>query len=106
MKFIHEIIENIWKDRYRKNEETLDGNLHRVAKFCSTNESEEKEFYDVMNKGLFYPGGRTMSNSGIGSKLTLNNCFVAGTKVLTKRGYINIEQVKVGDYVYDLGKGN
>lgn len=99
MEFVNEIIENIWKDRYRKNEETLDGNLHRVAKFCSTNESEEKEFYDVMNKGLFYPGGRTMSNSGIGSKLTLNNCFVAGTKVLTKRGYINIEQVKVGDYV-------
>ena len=77
MKFVNEIIENIWKDRYRKNEETLDGNLHRVAKFCSKDNYEEEEFYDVMNKGLFYPGGRTMSNSGIGSKLTLNNCFVA-----------------------------
>ena len=77
MKFVNEIIENIWKDRYRKNEETLDGNLHRVAKFCSTNENEEKEFYDVMNKGLFYPGGRTMSNSGIGSKLTLKSCEYA-----------------------------
>ena len=85
MKFKNKVIENIWKDRYRKNQENLDGNLHRVAKFCSKNEQEEEEFFNVMDEGLFYPGGRTMSNSGIGSKLTLNNCFMAGTKVLTKR---------------------
>ena len=103
MKFVNEIIENIWKDRYRKNEETLDGNLHRVAKFCSTNESEEKEFYDVMNKGLFYPGGRTMSNSGIGSKLTLNNCFVA---LLVQDSYDDIyDKVKLGAITHQRGGG-
>ena len=77
MRFVNEVIENIWKDRYRKNEEDLSGNFDRVAKFCSKDEKEQREFFDVMDKGLFYPAGRTMSNSGIGSKLTLNNCFVA-----------------------------
>ena len=29
-------------------------------------------------------------------------CFVEGTKVLTKNGYKNIEEIKVGDYVYAM----
>ena len=29
-------------------------------------------------------------------------CFVEGTKVLTKDGYKNIEEIKVGDYVYAM----
>lgn len=75
--FVNEVLENIWKDRYQKNEETLHENLRRVAKYCSTNKKEENEFYDLMNNRLFFPAGRTMSNSGVGKKLTLNNCFVA-----------------------------
>ncbi len=77
MKFANEILEGIWCDRYRKNNETLDENFKRVAKYISTNESEEKEFYNIMKDVLFLPAGRTMSNSGIGRDLTLNNCFVA-----------------------------
>lgn len=75
--FTNEVLENIWKDRYRKNNETFEENLHRVAKYCSKNESEEQEFYELMNHRYFFPAGRTMSNSGIGKNLTLNNCFVA-----------------------------
>lgn len=75
--FNNEVLENIWKDRYRKNDETFEENLRRVAKYCSTNKDEEDSFYDVMNKRYFFPAGRTMSNSGIGKDLTLNNCFVA-----------------------------
>ncbi len=75
--FSNEIIENIWKDRYCKNEESLDDNFRRVAKFCAANEYEEEAFYGVLADGLFYPAGRTMSNAGIGQSLTLNNCFVA-----------------------------
>lgn len=75
--FNNEVLENIWKDRYRKNDETFEENLRRVAKYCSTNRDEEDSFYDVMNKRYFFPAGRTMSNSGIGKDLTLNNCFVA-----------------------------
>lgn len=77
MEFVNEILEGIWKDRYRKNNETLDENFRRVAKYVSKNESEEEAFYKVMKDVLFLPAGRTMSNSGIGRDLTLNNCFVA-----------------------------
>ena len=77
MNFVNEILENIWKDRYRKNDETLDGNFRRVAKYVSKTKEEEEEFYNIMKDVLFLPAGRTMSNSGIGRDLTLNNCFVA-----------------------------
>ena len=77
MDFVNSVLENIWKDRYRKNEETFEDNLRRVAKYCASNEDEEKMFYDVMDKRFFFPAGRTMSNSGIGKNLTMNNCFVA-----------------------------
>lgn len=69
------VLKQIWKDRYKKGDETIEDNLHRVAKYISSNENEEKEFYEIMNKGLFFPAGRTMSNAGIGKELTLNNCF-------------------------------
>lgn len=77
MEFVNEILENIWKDRYRKNNESLDDNFRRVAKYISKTIEEEEEFYNVMKSILFLPAGRTMSNSGIGRDLTLNNCFVA-----------------------------
>lgn len=54
----------------------MEDNYHRVAKYIATNENEEKDFYKVISNGLFLPAGRTMSNSGIGTNLTLNNCFV------------------------------
>ncbi len=77
MKIENPILYQIWKDRYCKNNESIEDNLHRVAKYCATDEQEEKDFYDVMEQGLFFPAGRTMSNAGIGRDLTLNNCFVA-----------------------------
>lgn len=77
MEFVNEILENIWKDRYQKNNETLDDNFRRVSKYISKTKEEEEEFYNVMKNILFLPAGRTMSNSGIGRDLTLNNCFVA-----------------------------
>ena len=77
MEFINESIKKTWEDRYKKGDETVEDNLRRVARFCSKNKEEEDEFFDVMWNGYFYPAGRTISNSAIGSKLTLNNCFVA-----------------------------
>ena len=75
--FVNKVLESIWSERYRKNGESYEENLRRVAKFCATSEQEERNFYELMLSGKFFPGGRTMSNSGIGTKLTLNNCFVA-----------------------------
>ena len=77
MEFVNEVLENIWKDRYRKNNESLDDNFKRVAVYVGKNSDEIEEFYNVMKDVLFLPAGRTMSNSGIGRDLTLNNCFVA-----------------------------
>ena len=77
MQFVNEVLENIWKDRYRKNNESLDDNFKRVAVYVGKNPDEIEEFYNVMKDVLFLPAGRTMSNSGIGRDLTLNNCFVA-----------------------------
>jgi ribonucleoside-diphosphate reductase alpha chain len=65
----------IWEDRYKKGDETLTENLLRVANYCSTSDEEYEEFYKVMNNTYFLPAGRTMSNAGIGTNLTLNNCF-------------------------------
>lgn len=73
------VLKQIWEDRYKKGEEDLKGNLKRVAKFISNNEKEEENFFNIMYMGGFFPAGRTMSNSGVGRNLTLNNCFVAPT---------------------------
>lgn len=97
--FVNPVFEQIWEDRYCKNGETYEQNLRRVADFCGNTDDEREDFYSVMKSGEFFPGGRTMSNAGIGEKLTLNNCFLAGTKVLTQNGYTNIEDVQVGDIV-------
>lgn len=103
MEFVNKIIENIWKDRYQKNNESVEENFTRVAKFCAKNSTEEQEFYWVMSDGLFYPGGRTMSNAGIGSKLTLNNCFVAPQ---TQDNYEDIfNKVKLGGLTHQRGGG-
>lgn len=77
MEIKNPILFQIWKDRYCKNDETIIENLERVAKYVSFNENEKEEFFRIMDEGLFFPAGRTMSNSGIGRDLTLNNCFVA-----------------------------
>ena len=85
--FNNETSEEIWKDRYRKNEETLQDNFRRVAKFCAKDSKEEETFFELMNNGYFFPAGRTMSNAGVGKNLTLNNCFVAS---------------QIGDYYDDI----
>jgi ribonucleoside-diphosphate reductase alpha chain len=101
--FLNEIIENIWQDRYKKNNETLDGNYRRVAKYCSTNEEDNKKFYSIMKNKEFFPAGRTMSNSGIGRDLTMNNCFVAPQ---IKDDLTDIfDKVKLGARTHQRGGG-
>ena len=99
MKFNNIVSKMVWNDRYRKNGESLEENLRRVAKTFAHDKDQEEEFFRVMDNGYFFPAGRSMSNAGIGEMLTYNNCFLAGTKVLTKNGYVNIEDVKVGSLV-------
>ena len=97
------ISKQIWEDRYRKNNETFDDNIKRVAKHISTNDDEYEEFYNVMNRRLFMPAGRTMSNSGIGKSLTLNNCFTLNLVPDSMEGIF--EYVKSGALVQKAGGG-
>ena len=80
--FVNEVYESIWKDRYQKDGESYDEQLWRVAEFIARAEDDKlymwaDKFYSIMKEGYFFPAGRTMSNAGVGEKLTLNNCFVA-----------------------------
>lgn len=103
MKFLNESIERLWEDRYQKNGETVEGNLRRVAKFCSKTREEENLFFEMMWNGLFFPAGRTMSNSGVGTNLTLNNCFVAHQ---VQDNYEDIfDKVKLGAITHQRGGG-
>lgn len=97
------ISKKIWEDRYRKNNETFNESIDRVAKYISKNEDEYKKFKKVMMDGLFYPAGRTMSNSGIGKSLTLNNCFTLNLVPDSMEGIF--DYVKYGAITQKAGGG-
>lgn len=97
------VLKNIWKDRYRKNDETLKGNFRRVADYIASNDKEKEEFFNVMSEGLFFPAGRTMSNAGIGKDLTLNNCFVYPIVEDSMEGIF--DAVKAGALTHKAGGG-
>lgn len=106
--FVNEVYESIWKDRYQKNGESYDDQLWRVADFIA--EAEETKahkwsdkFFSIMKEGYFFPAGRTMSNAGIGEKLTLNNCFVAPIIGNSMEQIFNA--VKLGAMTHKAGGG-
>ena len=106
--FVNEVYESIWKDRYQKNGESYDDQLWRVADFIA--EAEETKahmwsdrFYGIMKEGYFFPAGRTMSNAGIGEKLTLNNCFVA--PIVGNSMEQIFDAVKLGAMTHKAGGG-
>ena len=106
--FVNEVYESIWKDRYQKNGESYDDQLWRVADFIAEAEATQapkwsERFYSIMKSGYFFPAGRTMSNAGIGEKLTLNNCFVAPIIGNSMEQIFNA--VKLGAMTHKAGGG-
>lgn len=106
--FVNEVYESIWKDRYQKNGESYDDQLWRVADFIATAEETQApkwadKFYSIMKEGYFFPAGRTMSNAGIGEKLTLNNCFVA--PIIGNSMEQIFDAVKLGAMTHKAGGG-
>ena len=107
--FVNEVYESIWKDRYQKNGESYDDQLWRVADFIATSEGERsapkwsEKFFSIMKEGYFFPAGRTMSNAGIGEKLTLNNCFVA--PIVGNSMEQIFDAVKLGAMTHKAGGG-
>ena len=107
--FVNEVYESIWKDRYQKNGESYDDQLWRVADFIATAEGDcasykwAEKFFIIMKEGYFFPAGRTMSNAGIGEKLTLNNCFVA--PIVGNSMEQIFDAVKLGAMTHKAGGG-
>ena len=106
--FVNEVYESIWKDRYQKNGESYDDHLWRVADFIAEAEETKahkwsEQFYGIMKAGYFFPAGRTMSNAGIGEKLTLNNCFVA--PIIGNSMEQIFDAVKLGAMTHKAGGG-
>lgn len=86
---------DIWSKKYQRNGESFDEWLDRV----SGGNADVKE---LIKQKKFLFGGRILSNRGIDvndEKSTYSNCFIAGTKITTRRGMINIEDVVRGDEV-------
>lgn len=97
------VLQEIWADRYQKNNETYDEHLLRIAHHCSTNETEKADFLKVMQSGYFFPAGRTMSNAGIGTNLTLNNCF--NSNFVEDSIEAIFDKVKLGALTHKKGGG-
>ena len=86
---------SIWENKYRHNNESFGEWLDRVS-------AGDKEVKDLILSQKFLPGGRILANRGLaneGTKITYSNCFIAGTKVLTKQGYKSIEDIQPGELV-------
>lgn len=86
---------DIWTKKYQYNNESFPQWLERVS-------GGDPEVAELIEDNKFLFGGRILSNRGIdkyGEKITLSNCFVAGTKITTSRGLVNIEDVNKGDIV-------
>jgi ribonucleoside-diphosphate reductase alpha chain len=59
----------------------------------------EEKFYWLLDDFRLIPGGRIMHGAGNPKRVTLLNCFPAGTPVLTTRGFVPIQHVLPGDEV-------
>jgi ribonucleoside-diphosphate reductase alpha chain len=75
--------EAVWNDKYRFNDESLDGTFQRVAKAIAECEEESDYwagiFHEAMADFEWLPAGRILAGAGTGRDVTLVNCFVTGS---------------------------
>lgn len=95
--------QQIYEDKYKYNNETPVETIKRVAKFLSTSDAQCKEFEDMMVNKLAMPAGRMVANAGVGTNLTLNNCFTP-YQIPNDMGEI-YECVKIGALTHKAGGG-
>lgn len=79
----------IWRSKYRFTSDTQQGDTdiadtwRRVATAVAAAESDnsrwEVAFHSLLSSMHFLPGGRILAGAGTGKRVTLFNCFVAGT---------------------------
>ena len=95
----NEISLGIMKKKYLHDGEVPEDLLKRVSSIFS--KELQPLAYKVLSSADFMPAGRTLFGAGYKGerKVSLSNCFLAGTKVATRRGLLNIEDVIDGDEV-------
>lgn len=82
--FINSFSQEVWENTYKyADEKTVDETLYRVANHLAKLETDPdiwaEKFYSVLKDLAFVPGGRILSNAGIGLQgTTYINCFVSG----------------------------
>jgi len=103
VKIDNPVLKEIWEDRYKKGNETIEDNINRVIDFVIRDEDVKARISPTLLNGYFLPAGRTMSNAGIGKNLTLNNCFVA-PKIADSLEDI-FDKVKLGALTHQRGGG-
>ena len=82
-KFTNDFSKEVFEMTYQTNGETIDQMHERIAKFLASIEKDPEfwaeKFKEILRDFKFIPGGRIMSNAGLGLKGTsLINCFVDG----------------------------
>lgn len=104
--FNNPISENLHHDRYEFQNEGAEGTLRRIADNIFPIKDypiQNQKLMDAMTNHYCMFGGRVAANIGLGSKLTLNNCFTSN--------YIDdsmediFEHVKYGALVQKYGGG-
>jgi ribonucleoside-diphosphate reductase alpha chain len=102
------ISDEVWTQNYRGPDEiTLQDTWERQARACASVEDPSvrdqvyHQFKWLLDDFKGIAGGRITANLGIDGRAatTLMNCFLPGTKVLTNKGYIPIEDISIGDVV-------
>lgn len=83
-----------------KGMETPQQTWMRVAVQLYNDESVERviECYREMAEGWYTPASPTIFNAGF-REPQMSSCFVKNTKVITRRGPVPIQDIKIGDYV-------
>jgi ribonucleoside-diphosphate reductase alpha chain len=82
----------IFSDRYalkdasgNQLEQTPTEMYARVAESIATTASDARDYYDVMNRLAFLPGGRILAGAGAEAEKTFYNCFVIPVETESRR---------------------
>ena len=81
--FTNDLSKEVYETTYRYGDETIEDTQHRVAYDIASVEVDRDfwttKFIDILKDFKFVPGGRILSNAGVGLKgTTYINCFVDG----------------------------
>ncbi|MFQ3593258.1 MAG: polymorphic toxin-type HINT domain-containing protein [Gemmataceae bacterium] len=76
----------------------------RASKFVDAGINLERA-HAAWQKGDYLTAGTSLLGAVSSTATFLNACFAAGTKLLTKRGWIAIEHLQVGDEVWSKPEG-